>query len=181
MVRFGLSFVVGPLLAASALVASACAPQRAAPVRSEEVTDDDRFEENDSYEARAVLGCNAKHTLTARPADRDFFALDTQPGTKVSVEVHAHHGADLDLYVVDGPSLVSDVVAHATSRDGDEALAIIAPEAPLALVVEPYFDVEGGTASADRYDLLVTCGNAADPRAGSVSDLATAWAPLRAR
>ena len=130
---------------------------------------DDDLEENDSYDsAKSGVACGADLDLMAMPADSDWFVVQTGAGASITVSIAASNGADLDLYVVDGPA-AGDVLGTSESPTGNESVQLTGTGSPVRVAVVPYVE-QSGTQHSGPYALTVTCTGGQPPPADDPVD-----------
>ncbi len=131
---------------------------------------DDDLEENDGYDsAKSGVACGADLDLMAMPTDSDWFVVQTGAGAAITVSVAAENGADLDLYVVDGPT-AQDVVGVSESPTGNESVQFTGTGSPVRVAVVPWVDSQSGTQHSGAYGLTVTCTGGQPPPADDPVD-----------
>ncbi|MBI1944951.1 MAG: S8 family serine peptidase [Deltaproteobacteria bacterium] len=128
-------------------------------------TGDDDLEENDAYDdAKGGVACGDDLDLMALPTDQDWFLVQTGAGATIDITISASNGADLDLYVLDGPTS-QDVIAASESATGNEAVQVTGTGSPLHVLVVPYVDTQSGTEHTGPYAITVTCVGGEPPPA----------------
>lgn len=125
---------------------------------------DDDLEENDDFDsAKGGVECGDTVTLMAMAEDNDWFLLPTGTGQDISIQISASNGADLDLYVLDGPDN-TDVIGTSETPTGNESVSVTGTGSPLHVVVVPYVDTQNNIQHEGPYTLSVSCvGGEAPP------------------
>jgi serine protease len=141
--------------------ALAATPAPADPVDPVDPVDpidgEDDLEENDSFDsAKGGIECNESVALFASQADQDWFLIGTGNNQQVQISVSSSNGADLDLYVLDGPTN-EDIIAFSETTTGNESVNFTASGVELHVLVNPFETATG------PYTFTVTCVGGDDP------------------
>jgi serine protease len=131
------------------------------------VATDDALEENDDFDtAKGGVSCNATRSdLVAAPDDQDWFILNTSEGQEVQIDLDATNGADLDLYVLDGPTNNDNIAASETAT-GNESVSFTSPGGALRVAMNPFFDQTNNIHHNGPYTLAVVCTGGEEPSEG---------------
>lgn len=125
---------------------------------------DDALEENDDFaSAKGGVACGDTASLQANAGDQDWFLLDTLPGQSIDIAINAQNGADLDLYVLTGPTN-NDIIASSETPTGNESLHIDGDGGAVRVLVNPFVDTQNGVSHAGPYTITIGCsGGTPDP------------------
>jgi serine protease len=111
---------------------------------------DDAYEENDSFDAAVAISCGDVLNLEIVANDQDWFSFTADDGSAITASVQAASGADIDLYLLNGPAN-EDIIEYSESPTGTEEVQSVSTGSELHLVVNPY---NGAT---DSYVLTLQC------------------------